>query len=312
MPSVCAIGETVYDIIFRNEQPVAAKAGGSMLNAAVSLGRCGVKVEMITELGNDRVGDIVLDFLHENRVATSCIHPVVGFKTPVSLAFLNENGDARYSFYKDYPAKRLKVKWPAAGEGDVILFGSFYSLDDRVRSGLIPFLEKAKANGALLVYDPNIRKNHLEEIRKLMPLVEENIALASLVRGSDEDFANLFGMSGGEEVFRILQGFGTKCLVLTRGPQGAELLTHKLRLQIPAREVQVVSTIGAGDSFNAGLIFGILQEQLSAADLLNAGEKSWKTILGLASDFAADATGSFDNYISLEMALKLRAVENRS
>ncbi len=200
MPTIFTIGETVYDIIFKNGQPEAARAGGSMLNSAVSLGRCGLKVEMITELGDDQVGKFVLDFLGNNGVSTSFIKPVGGFKTPVSLAFLDGSGNASYSFYKHYPENRLNMEWPEPKRGDVVLFGSFYSLDQAIRDRIISFVKKAKHNGALIIYDPNIRKNHLAEIRGLMHLVEENIALADIVRGSDEDFENLFGMTDSEKI----------------------------------------------------------------------------------------------------------------
>jgi sugar/nucleoside kinase (ribokinase family) len=88
--------------------------GGSMLNTAVSLGRCGLEVEMITELGQDKIGQTVLEFLAENGVSTSFIQPADGFKTPIALAFLDEKGNAAYSFYIKYPENRLNLPWPEA------------------------------------------------------------------------------------------------------------------------------------------------------------------------------------------------------
>jgi fructokinase len=109
MPTVFTIGETILDIIFENGQPVAAKAGGSMLNSAVSLGRCGLQVEMLTELGEDKIGEMVKGFLNDNGVGTLFLKLAEGFKTPVSLAFLDEKGNAQYSFYKQYPGQQSVV-----------------------------------------------------------------------------------------------------------------------------------------------------------------------------------------------------------
>jgi fructokinase len=300
---IYCLGETVYDIIFRNGQPVAAKAGGSMLNSAVSLGRCGLDVAMITELGDDQVGDMVMTFLNENHVSNSLIHPAIGFKTPVSLAFIDEKGDAHYSFYKTYPENRLDIAWPELKKGDVVLYGSFYSLHPAVHNKIAGFVRLAKEAGALTVYDPNIRRNHLREIMQLMPSVEENISLASIVRGSDEDFMNLFGLHNGEEVNNKIKDLGCNALILTRNAQGAESFRDGVPVSVPARPVDVVSTIGAGDSFNAGIIFGLVNKGFTNADLMSIGEDDWIEILGFGIDFASEVCGSYENYISLSSGL---------
>jgi fructokinase len=300
MPTIFTLGETVYDIIFDHDQPKAAKAGGSMLNTAVSLGRCGLKVEMITELGDDRVGRIILDFLKENGVSVSFIKPSSAFKTPVSLAFLDAKGNAGYSFYKNYPVDRLNFPWPVAGRGDVVLFGSFYSLDQDIRAKIISFVKKSKQNGALVIYDPNIRKNHLGEVRKLMHLVEENIALADIVRGSDEDFENLFDLNRSDGVLQKLMAMGCGCLVFTR-KEGAELLCGDLNIRVPAREITVVSTIGAGDSFNAGIIYGLVSRNLTGLDPGRIRGEQWKEIIAHGIDFASDVCQGYENYISKDI-----------
>ena len=305
MNKVLAIGETIYDILFRDGQPVAAKAGGSMLNTAVSLGRAGIPVEMITELGDDQVGRLISDFLVQNRVSTSFIQPVPEFKTPVSLAFLDAQGNAKYSFYKKYPQERLNIDWPLINNGDVVLFGSFYSLSKDIRKKLVDFIKKAKEQGALIFYDPNIRKNHLAEIQLLMPLIEENIRLADIVRGSDEDFLNLFGLTDNEAIFNKIQNIGGKCLIITKGNQGVDLLSGTIRLHLDSEKINPVSTIGAGDSFNAGLIYGLMNNGISVEDLVHISPEKWKELLNFGVTFAADVCKGYDNYISEAFRLEL-------
>jgi len=302
MPTIFTIGETILDIIFENGQPVAAKAGGSMLNSAVSLGRCGLKVEMLTELGNDQVGELVKDFLNDNGVGTLYLKPTEGFKTPVSLAFLDEKGNAQYSFYKQYPNSRALLpltvsRWPLAVEGDVVLFGSFYSLDAAIREEIVSFVKEAKRCGAIVLYDPNIRKNHLVDIKKLMPLVEENISLADITRGSDEDFENLFGLNDGEAVYARVKSLIGKHLIRTCGSRGAELYAVDYRLHLPAPEIKVVSTIGAGDSFNAGIIFGLVKKEVTAKGLEKLDPDDWQEIMEYGIRFATEVCCSYDNYI---------------
>ena len=110
MRKVIGIGETILDIIFRNEQPSAAVPGGSVFNGIVSLSRTGVPVCFISETGNDHVGDTILRFMRDNHISTEHVNVFPDGKSPVSLAFLNDNSDAEYIFYKDYPKQRLENK----------------------------------------------------------------------------------------------------------------------------------------------------------------------------------------------------------
>lgn len=300
MPTIFTIGETIYDIIFEHGQPKAARPGGSMLNTAVSLGRCGLKVEMITELGLDKAGQTVLGFLAENGVSTSFIQPADGFKTSIALAFLDEKGNANYSFYIKYPENRLNFEWPLPKKGDIVLFGAFYSLDPAIRQKITGFVKKAKLNGAFIMYDPNIRKNHLGEAKKLMDFVEENFALSDIVRGSDEDFENLFGYTDGGKVFDHIIAAGCKYLIYTRASLGAELFTNEFKVLVPAAKIHVVSTIGAGDSFNAGIIYGLINKGLIGSDLSLVCRETWMELIGFGVTFAADVCGSYDNYISVQ------------
>ena len=99
MRKVIGIGETILDIIFRNDQPSAAVPGGSVFNGIVSLGRMGVNVCFISETGNDHVGNIILQFMRDNHIPTDHVNVFPDGKSPVSLAFLNEHSDAEYIFY---------------------------------------------------------------------------------------------------------------------------------------------------------------------------------------------------------------------
>ena len=100
MRKVIGIGETILDIIFRGDQPSAAVPGGSVFNGIVSLGRMGANVGFISETGNDRVGNIILQFMRDNNIPTDHVNVFPDGKSPVSLAFLNEQSDAEYTRIK--------------------------------------------------------------------------------------------------------------------------------------------------------------------------------------------------------------------
>ena len=104
---IIGIGETVFDILFKNNQPQKAVPGGSTFNSIVSLGRAGMRCAMVTETGGDHVGDLICNFLQVNGVSAEyvCRHPNV--QSHISLAFLDEHNDAQYVFYKDHASVSL-------------------------------------------------------------------------------------------------------------------------------------------------------------------------------------------------------------
>ena len=119
MRKVFGIGETILDIIFRNDQPQKAVPGGSVFNGLISLGRLNVPVSFISELGNDRVGDMIRDFMEDNHITTEFVDRFPDGKSPISLAFLDDDKNANYIFYKDYPAQREQTEFEATARSHV-------------------------------------------------------------------------------------------------------------------------------------------------------------------------------------------------
>ena len=167
MRKVIGIGETILDIIFRDNRPTAAVPGGSVFNGIVSLSRTGVPVCFISETGNDRVGDIILRFMRDNHIPTDHVNVFPDGKSPVSLAFLDEHSDAEYLFYKNYPAQRLDVSFPQLEEDDLVIIGSYYALNPVLRDKVVELLEQARQQKAIVYYDPNFRSAHKEEAIRL-------------------------------------------------------------------------------------------------------------------------------------------------
>ena len=113
MRKIYGIGETVLDIIFKDSQPQAAETGGSVLNSVVSIGRMGLPVCFISEYGIDDCGELVDNFLKHNGVDSSFVYRYKNANTSLALAFLDSaKNDAHYSFYKDFPGKRLDIDFP--------------------------------------------------------------------------------------------------------------------------------------------------------------------------------------------------------
>jgi len=306
MSSVYTIGESLVDLIFKNNQPVSAKAGGSMLNTSISLGRLGVPVHFISDFGNDQIGMLIESFLENNNVHTELIEKSDRRKSSLALAFLNENNDANYSFYKDIPEKRLAKTEVDFKENDILLFGSYYALEDSVREALIRIVSRAQDQGAIIIYDPNFRKPHKSQLKQVKSRIIENISYADIVRGSDEDFQMIFGLKSPSEAFVEINKAGCKNLIYTANKKGVMIKTPKLSLNLHTEEISPVSTIGAGDNFNAGIVWTLLKEGISKSKLSDLSESLWDKIGKNGIDFASDVCMSYDNYISKEFAEKFK------
>lgn len=302
MRKVIGIGETILDIIFKGSQPHAAVPGGSVFNGLISLGRLGVPVSFISEIGNDRVGDIIQQFMKENNLATDYVDKFPDGKSPISLAFLDENNNANYTFYKDYPAQRLEVPLPPIEEDDIFIFGSYYCLNPALRERVVEFLEYAKERKAILYYDPNFRKVHAHEAIRLMPTILENFEYADIIRGSDEDFLNIFGQTDTEQIYAKNISFYTNNFITTHGPEGINLYCGNSCTHFDVPALQALSTIGAGDNFNAGIIYGMLKYNIRYNDLPNMTAEKWRPVIQCGIDFSTEVCKSYHNYISPEFA----------
>lgn len=305
MRKVFCLGETVYDIIFKNALPIAAKAGGSMLNSTVSMGKINLPVYFISEYASDDIGNEINAFLLSCNVNTQYVYRYEKGKTSIAIAFLNEQNNASYTFYKELPAKRLDIEFPITTANDIVLFGSFYGINKEIRRQISGFVKKAKQAGSIIIYDPNFRKAHLGELPELLPMIIENMKMASIVRGSDEDFQMIFKANSFNDAYKNISQF-CPILIYTQNADGVHLRSTTLNLVYKVPELNPLSTIGAGDNFNAGLIFGLIKEKINLQNIQTLDEHIWESIIGKGINFASEVCMSYDNYISDNYAAQVR------
>ena len=312
MRKVIGIGETVLDIIFKNDQPMAAVPGGSVFNGIISLGRSGIDASFISETGNDRVGKKIINFLKDNNVNTDNINVYPESKSPVSLAFLNECNDAEYVFYKDHPRDQLDFIYPDVQKDDIVMFGSYYAVNPVIRPQVVAFLDYARNHGAILYYDVNFRSAHKNEVMKLTSNILENLEYADIVRGSIEDFENMFNMSDADKIYRGEIEFYCKRFICTNGSKSVELRSSKLKKSYPVDDTPTVSTIGAGDNFNAGFVYGLIKHGVDK-EMLEAGlsEEQWDNLIFSAQQFSYNACQSLNNSIDKDFGAQMKQELNK-
>lgn len=308
MRKVIGIGETVLDIIFRDEKPISALPGGSTFNAIISLGRSGVKASMISETGNDRIGQNIIKFMESNGIDASYVNVYPESKSPLSLAFLNDHNDADYIFYKDHPHDRIDYVYPEVNADDIVLFGSFFALNPVIRPQVYAFLDYARQRGAILYYDVNFRASHKNEVMKVTPNLLDNLEMADIVRGSSEDFEILFRQHDADTVYRSQIAFYTKKFIYTRSADPVEVRGDSgFSKQYPVLPTETVSTIGAGDNFNAGFIYGLIKNGITRQHIdQGLTESQWDALVSSALDFSAECCRDIYNYVSEEYGEEMR------
>ena len=303
---IIGIGETILDIIFKNDHPVAAVPGGSTFNALISLGRVlggNPPVLFVTEVGNDHVGNIIVNFLADNGVSAEYVNRRENSKSHISLAFLDEHNDAQYQFYKDHANVSIENKFPEVKKGDIVVFGSFFAVNPVLRPLVKAFLESAYNAGAFIYYDINFRASHIDDIPVILPAIIENMKMSSVVRGSLEDFQYLYAtpdapIEAAEVYDRYIKPH-CPCFICTNGGKPVELFTPAIRAEFPTAPVKTVSTIGAGDNFNAGFVYGFYKAYGDGKELAfdKMPVEAWQPLIASGQRFSSAVCQSFDNYV---------------
>jgi fructokinase len=262
------------------------------------MGRLGLPVHFISEYGTDKIGRAVDAFLAENNVDTQYVRKFSDGKTALAIAFLDENNNARYDFYKIFPKERHLTQDIPFNKDDILLFGSSYSVSHILRLQLTSLIKRAKEAGAVVIYDPNFRKAYLKDMDVIKHYITENMELADIVKGSDEDFKIIFGTDNSLDTYNIIRDYCNN-FIYTKGKDEVDLHTTTLNAAYAVPQIEPVSTIGAGDNFNVGVIYSLFNKStITNADIDNIAKCDWDDIIDTGIKFAVDVCQNEDNYLS--------------
>ncbi|MGI6223541.1 MAG: PfkB family carbohydrate kinase [Prevotella sp.] len=302
------MGETVLDILFRGSQPIGANAGGSALNSAVSLGRAGAKVEFVGEAGADSTGVHIAQALELNHVGTGYFRLLKGMRTTTSLAYLDEENDAHYVFYMDVPKNDIPRRIPDFHPNDILLFGSFYAVNPQNQQWVDSLVEQARRQGVIIYYDINLRSPHANMLPRLMPNIRKNLGRADVVRASNGDLKTVFGSGNADSIYHAVIAPLCRNFIVTHGAHPVRVYGNGGRqYTFDVKPITTVSTIGAGDNYNAGFVYGLVRQKITREILGKPlSESQWAQLNDYAQQFSQDCCMHLDNYISNEKAAQLR------
>ncbi|GAA4288748.1 carbohydrate kinase [Georgenia daeguensis] len=263
--SALVIGEALVDIVERPGEEPSEHPGGSPANVAVGLARLGRDVELVSWFGADPHGALLRSHLEleEVRLAPASAR---ASRTSTARARLDDTGAATYVFDLEWAPPEPD---PAL-EPLVLHTGSIAAVLEPGARTVTSTVERHRRH-ATISYDPNVRPDLMEDRERTRQSVEQIVALSDLVKVSDEDLGWLFPGEDPIAVARRWLAAGPGLVVVTRGSAGAWAGTAGgLELTSPARAVEVVDTVGAGDSFTAGVLDGLWSAGLLGADRRDA------------------------------------------
>lgn len=261
-------GEALTDIVVDADGARREHPGGSPMNVAVALSRLGHPTELLTRIGDDARGDAIRAHLEESGVRLTPGSSVAA-ATSTALAQLDATGAATYQF---------DLLWDPNPAGlpeqvDAVHTSSIAAVLEPGAATVLDLL-RSRRDSATISYDPNARPTLMGDAAAARERIEASITLSDVVKASDEDVAWLYDTDDVEDVVDGWRALGPALTVLTRGGEGAVGFAGSGRVQVSPVMVEAVDTVGAGDTFSAGIL-----DALAGKDLLGAAKRPALTAL---------------------------------
>ncbi|UUV07943.1 carbohydrate kinase [Ruegeria sp. YS9] len=291
---ILCCGEALIDMI---SEPTVSGAlgfvphtGGAVLNTAVAMGRLGVPVGMLTGLSSDMFGQQLIDALKASHVDTT--HVIISDR-PTTLAFVQlSEGHATYSFVDENTAGRMLLpedmpdQLPAVS---ALYLGGISLACEPCADAYAALLDRHGSDRAVML-DPNIRPGFIKDQTRFRARLNRMISQADIVKVSDEDLDWIIpGAESEDAKASVLLQAGPSVVIVTRGSDGAHgYLADGSEVSVPVKPVEVVDTIGAGDTFNAGVLTGLSRAgHLTKSGLRGLTAESLQAAMELGADVAA-------------------------
>ncbi|MBI1416292.1 MAG: carbohydrate kinase [Limimaricola sp.] len=287
---ILSCGEALIDMLPRKSQggegAFAPYPGGAVFNTAIALGRLGAPSAFFSGLSSDFLGDILRDSLEESRVDAS---PCAISDRPCTVAFVKlVHGQATYAFYDENSAGRmLRTADLPVVSAKAMFFGGISLMAEPCGSTYEALMAREAPHRAIMI-DPNIRPGFIKDAAAYRARIDRMLALSDIVKLSDEDLHWLMGAGDIAELSGRILARGPKLVCITEGAKGATGFSRDHAIFVPSRKVVVADTVGAGDTFNAGVLAALNSAGcLSKTALASLEEGTIRAALDLGARAAA-------------------------
>lgn len=279
------VGESLTDIVVRPGQEPQEYPGGSPLNVAVALARLGHPSHLLTRIGDDVRGRVIKDHVEASHVRLTP-GSIDTRPTSTARAVIGASGAAEYTFDlqwdpdpRDLPPRVSAVHTSSIAA--VLQPGA----------SVVQKVLDSYRDQATLSYDPNARPDLMGDPAQVRPIVEDLIRRCDVVKSSDEDIAWLYQSEDLEDIAASWRDLGPSVVAMTRGEHGAVGFGPNGRLDIAPVRVEVADTVGAGDTYSAGILWALAEEDLLGAEKREAlraiPEETLRSVLERAAAIAA-------------------------
>ena len=288
---ICA-GESLIDMVsFRGEAEYTPHVGGSNFNSSIALGRLGADSYYFGAISNDNYGELIENTLRHSNVKQDFI---IKTNRPTTLAYADViDGIAEYTFVDEHSAGRLldttslKPFLDGVKKAKALLVGGI-SLQAEPCGSSWQWLIEGVSGHLPIYFDANIRPDFIEDKQRYFDRFVELTSKVDIIKISDEDYRYLFGAQDFTEISKSWLNNGVKLVILTLGSDGAKVLYSDHEVSVQSNKVDVLDTIAAGDTFNAGFLLSLDKQGLLDRESLNSiGETQLKTALTFANKVAS-------------------------
>lgn len=280
MRKIIIIGECALDLIYRDGMPEKSFPGGRLLNAAAILGKEGRQVTYVGECARDRVGDLIVDFLNDNNVATGSIDRYVDGFTPLNIFFLPDktHPEGAVVAYRKFPDEKFDVVWPRIDPDDIVVFGTAFAINSRVRPQLQELISYAHTRHALIIYLPGFLSSEAPGITKVMPSILENLEVSDVVVSRTSDLKVIYNESDADRCYDRHINFYCAPFINVDSQKGEICYRHNSYRTSLTAGAQATSLTWNASSL-AGIISAIISGEISRDDLLSGNEATIAAIL---------------------------------
>ncbi len=271
------IGEALIDFTPCGEGRYQRNAGGAPANVAVCAAKLGAPAAMITKLGKDMFGDYLVDTLKSCGVDTQFIFRTD--KADTALAFISEEGsEPKFAFYRNPSADMLleeeDVESVPFEKGDILHFGSVDLVDYPVRKAHLAAIRRAKAAGAAISFDPNLRFNLWKSKEDLISAVNAFVPMSDIIKVNEKELLTISDTDNEEAAVKYMFRGDAKLLFITRGGSGASVYTVEGKhYTVPAENCDCIDATGAGDGFMGAVLYKLLESGITRGKLSEPGEE---------------------------------------
>ncbi|AIU66491.1 aminoimidazole riboside kinase [Vibrio coralliilyticus] len=299
---VWVTGDAVVDLIPDSESSYLKCPGGAPANVAVAIARLGGDAAFVGRVGQDPLGRFMQQTLKQEQVDTQMMKLDETQRTSTVIVDLDDSGERSFTFMVKPSADQFleSSDLPTFTQDQWLHVCSIALANEPSRSSTLEAMRQIKAAGGYVSFDPNLREEVWANPEELKPVVREAIALADVVKFSDDELLFLTGSDTLEQGVEALKPFKNTLVLITQGAKGALVLFEKTQQLIASQAVSPVDTTGAGDAFVGGLLAKLSQyNDWQQLEVIKSAVK-WANGCGALATTQKGAMTALPSYQALE------------